>query len=142
MDLVDDIDLEAGRDRAVPDPLDDFARVVDTRMACRVDFQNIHMAAGANGLAWLAGPARLQRGLAVSVLADAVQAPGQQPCRRGLAHTADTGQDKGMGEAAERKGIAKRPDQRFLADQLGKPVWPVLACQYPIAVWILLAHDD
>ena len=58
MDLVDDIDLEAGRDRAVPDPLDDFARVVDTRMACRVDFQNIYMAASANGLAWLAGPAQ------------------------------------------------------------------------------------
>ena len=100
------------------------------------------MAAGTNGLAWLAGPARLQRGLAVSVLADAVQAPGQQPRRRGLAHPADTGQDKGMGEAAERKGIAKCPDQRFLAYQLGKPVWPVLPCQYPIAVWILLAHDD
>ena len=32
-----------------------------------------------------------------------------------------------MSEATERKGIAKRADQRFLADQLGKLMWPVRA---------------
>ena len=141
MNLVDDIDLEAGRDRAVSDPFDNLARVVDPRMACRVNFQNIYMPTCTNGLARLAASARLQRGFAVSVLADAVQAARQQACCRGLAHPADTGQDKGMGEATERKGIAKRADQRFLADQLGKPIRPVLARQHPIAIWILLAHD-
>ena len=106
VDLVDDIDLEAGRDRAVPDPFDDLARVVYAGVACRVNFQNIHMPPGTDGLARLAGSTRLQRGFTVSILANTVQAARQQARCRGLAHPADTSQDKGVGEATERKGIA------------------------------------
>ena len=140
MDLVDDVDLESRRDRPVADPLDDLAGVVNTGMACRVDLQNIHMAAAGDGLAGFAHAAWLKRRAALSVLAYAVEPARQKPRRRGLADPANTGQHEGMRQPAKRQRVAKGAHKRLLADQFGKSLRPVLACQHAIAVENALAH--
>ena len=141
VNLVDDIDLEARRDRTITDPLDDLAGVIDAGMRGGVNLQNIDVSGGGDGLAGLTDPARLQRRLTIAIGTDTVQPAGQKTRGRGLAHTANAGQHKGMCQPPERERVAKRADQRFLADQLRKAFRPVFACQHTIAVGIGLAHD-
>ena len=60
MNLVDDVDLETCRNRAIADALDDLARIIDTCMRGGINFQNIDMTGGGDGLARLADAARFQ----------------------------------------------------------------------------------
>ena len=78
VDLVDDVDLEPCRDRAVANTLDDLARIIDTCMRSGIDLQNIDMPGGRDGPARLADTAWLQRCFAIAVRADAIQPTRQK----------------------------------------------------------------
>ena len=132
MNFVNDVDFIARRDRAIANPLDNFAGIIDTGMACGVNFQNINMAAGGYRLTGLALAAWLQRWRAVPVGADTIQTAGQQSGCRCFADTAYPGQNKGMGQPAKRDGVRQGANQRFLPDQFGKCRGPIFACQHTI----------
>ena len=141
VDLVDDIDLEPPGDWPVPDTLDNLAGIVDAGVACRVDLQNIDMAAGGDGPAWLADAAGLQRRAALTIRSDAVQAAGEKPRCRGLANTANAGQDEGMCQPAKRQRVFQRADKRFLPDQLGKSLGAIFAGEDPVTCQGAVVHD-
>ena len=141
MDFVDDIDLVTRRDCAIAHPFDDLTCIINAGMAGCVNFQNINMPPDGNRLTGLAAAAGLQRFDACPIGTDAVQPARQQACCRGLADTAHSCQHKCMRQTPERQCIAERADQRFLADQFGKPLWPVGACKDAISCLDALGHD-
>src|SRR5204863_9514487 len=88
--FVDDIDLVtvvAGW--RVHRPLAQFARVVDTTVRCRIDFDDVHRSrSGPDATTTLAFTAWLAAGRAVV----AVERHGEHACERGLANTLRAGQ--------------------------------------------------
>ena len=99
--FVDDIDLVARRHRGVAHPLDDLAHIVDAGARRGVHLLHIDIAGFGNrnaGFAHAAGMDGRFRPLPVG--ADAVEGPGDDAGRRGLAHPAHPRQHEGMGDAA------------------------------------------
>ena len=134
MHFVDDIDLEARLDGGKAHAIDDLADVVHAGAAGGVHFLDVDMPAFGNGRAIDADAAGLDRGAALAVGADAVQALGDDAGGGGLAHPAHAGQHEGMGQAAGGDGIGQGTDHRLLADQFGKGRGPVFPGQYAIGL--------
>ncbi len=132
MDLVDDIDLVAGRGWRIAHAVDQLADVVDAGMGRSVHLQDVDMPALRDRDARIAAAAGLGRGLALAVLADAVERAGDDPGGRGLADAADPGQQECMRDPASAQRIAQGADQGVLADQLGETLRPVGPGQDPI----------
>ena len=109
-------------------------------MAGCIHLQHIDMAAFGDLLAGLTRTAWLQRGLAGSIRANAIQPTGQNTGSRGLANPTHAGQHKGMRQPAHRERVAERAHQRFLTHHGGKAGGPVFAGQHPIGCIACLTH--
>ena len=134
--FVDDVDLVTRRDRAVAHALDELADVVDPGAARGIHLDHVDVAVGGNREAVLACPARLDRGSALAVGADAVERLGDDARRRGLAHAAHAREDEGMREPAPLEGVGEGAHHRLLADEVGEAAGPVFARQYAIGCGI------
>jgi hypothetical protein len=132
VDLVDDVDLGARRDRSVAHALDQLADVVDAGAAGRVHLDHVDVAVPGDGGAVLAGSAGLGAGAALAVRADAVEGAGEDARGRRLAHAAHAGEDVGLGDAPGRDRVAEGTDRGLLADQVGEAGRAVLAGEHPV----------
>jgi len=126
VDFVEDVDLPA---RAGTEPerraLDDVADVVDAAVRRRVELEQIEEPSRGDGDTVLAFTARL----AVVAEVQTVQRLGEDPRRRRLPGAARPRQEVGVTDAAVAYGIAHRPRDVLLTDELGKALRPVLAVQ-------------
>src|SRR5690606_7357360 len=122
VDFVDQVDLVAAARGHVLRVVDQVADVVDAGIGGRVDLQQVDVASGVDRQAGLALPA----GIGARALL-AVQALGEDPRDRGLAHAAGTGEQVGMVYAARIERVGERPDDVFLAHQFGEPPGAPLA---------------
>ena len=116
VNLVDDIDLEARRDRTITDPLDDLAGVIDAGMRGGVNLQNIDVSGGGDGLAGLADPARLQRRLTIAIGTDTVQPAGQKRAVEVLPPPRTP---------VSTKACASRPSESALPSVRTSASWPI-----------------
>ena len=116
MDLVDDVDLVARRDRAVAHPVDQIADFGDPAVARRIYFDDIHIAVLGDRPAGLAFAAGLDGGAAPAVGPDAIDRPGENPRRGRLADPAHAGEQIGVGQAPAFDGVGQGAHQHLLAD--------------------------
>jgi len=72
----------------------------------------------------------------LAVRAGAVQAPGDDPRRGGLADAADAGEHEGMGDAARGEGVPQRAHHRLLADQVGQACRAIAPGENPVGGWL------
>ena len=131
--FIDDIDLEARRNRAVAYCLNDLADIVHAGMGGRIHFDDIDMAVGGDGRAGFADPAGLlRRRLPLAVRAEAVDRAGEDPRCRRLADAAHAGEHEGMRNSSGPDRIGENAHQRFLADKVAEGGGPVFAGQHPV----------
>ena len=124
--LVDDEDAVARLGRRVERAVTQFAGVVDTAVAGGVEFDDVDVA----------GAVRCQRDARVAHTArtgrrtlHAVQRPGQDPRRGGLAAAARTGEQVGVVDAAGVERGRQRLGDVFLADDFCESRRTVLAVE-------------
>ncbi len=129
MDLIDDVDLVAGRSCAVGHTVDDLADVTHTGARGGIHLHNIHMATFHDRSAMFAFAAGLRGRAALTVFPDAVHALGDDPRGGGFAGAANTCHNEGLRNAIRGKGVLQRAHHRVLTDQIGKGLGPILACQ-------------
>jgi hypothetical protein len=125
--LIDQVHLEASPRWCVLGVLDHLAHVVDTGVAGRIDFQQVHETTFVHR--------RADRTLAAGVgglTTFAVQRLGENARNRGLADTAGAGEQVGVVHAAGIQRIGERAHHMFLPDQLGEFAGAPLACEYLI----------
>ena len=134
MNFVDDIDLVARRNRRITNCLDDFANIVNARMAGRVHLDHVDMPALGNRHTGLTHSARVDRRPALPVRADTIERLGDQPRGRGFAHPAHPGHQEGMRQPLAPDGVGQRLHHRILADQLAKRLRPIFARQHAIGL--------
>ena len=127
MHFVDDVDLVARRNGAVAHTLDQLAYVVDAGPAGGVHFQHVHVPVLGDRDTMLADAAGLAVGHALTVGADAIQRPRNDPGRGRFAHTTHAGQHEGVGQTAAFDGVAQRAHHGLLADQVGESRRAILA---------------
>ena len=120
MHLIDDIDLIAGRGRAILDRIDNFSNVADTGAAGSIHLHHIDMAAFHDRGAMFTDTAGFGGWLSGAIRADAVHPFGDDPRCGGFAGSADPGHDKCLGDAIGFKGIFQRSHHGVLTDQIGK----------------------
>ena len=138
--FVDDIDFIAGRCRAIVNGINHFAHITHACARCCVHFQHIHMPPFGNGDAWLADAARLGRGAARTIGANAIEPLGDDSRRGGFARAADARHHKGMGNAIGGEGVFQRAHHRLLPDQIGKSGGAVFARQHLIGFLARFGH--
>ena len=118
MDLVDDEDLVAVAGRRDGEPGDHhLADVIDTRMAGRVDLEDVEVPPLRDLHAGIADAARLRRGPLHTV-----QRLRENPRRRRLTGATRAGKHERMRDAAAGNCIAQRARHGLLADDLVKPL--------------------
>ncbi len=137
VDLVDDVDLVAGRHRRVAHLLDDVANVVDAGVGGGVHLDDVDMPAFHDGAAVLAFLPEVD-GRLVDVGSLVVERARQNAGGRRLADAAHAGQHPGLGDAAGGERVGKRAHHRLLADEGGKILRPVFAREH--AVWTALCR--
>ena len=113
--LVDQVHLVAAARRRVLHVVEQFARVIDLGARGGVDFDQVDAAAGLDLAAAGAFEARRRAHAAF-----AVQALGQDPRHRGLAHAARAREQEGVVHASARERIAERGEHMLLAGHLGE----------------------
>ena len=118
VDLVDDVDLVAGRDRRIADAVDDLADVVDARMGGGVHLQHVHVPRFHDRLAMDAEAGHVDGRLAGAVRPLVVEAAGEDAGGGGLADAAHAGEHPGLRDAAGVEGVREGADHRLLADQV------------------------
>ena len=133
VDFVDDVDLVTGRYGGIAHALDDLAHIINAGVGRGVHFHNVHMAAGRDGNAGLAHPARVDRRAAVAIRPDAVQCFRNDARSGGLAHPAHAGQQPGLRQSATRNGVAQRLHHRRLPEQRIKCRRAIFACQHTVS---------
>ena len=124
--LVDDVDLEAARDRREERALAQVTGVVDATVAGRVDLDDVDRAGAVGGerAARLALAARIGRRALL-----AVERAGQDAGAAGLAAAAGAGEQVGVVEPAGAQRLAERLGDVLLADDLGERARPVFAVE-------------
>ena len=138
--FVDDVHLVARHHRAVAHAVDQFADVVDAGAACRVHLDDVDMPIRGDGLALVADPAGLWRDAARAVRPDAIERARDNPRGRGFSDPAHARQHIGMGETAALDRIGEGPDERVLANQLGKSAGSVFAGEYAVRGGAVRSH--
>jgi hypothetical protein len=124
--LVEDEDLVAVAGRGEYRALAQVAGVVDAAVAGRVDLDDVERAA--------AVARELDAGSADSAgcvggALGAVQAPGEDACRGGLAASAWTAEKIGVVDPVGAQGGAQRIGHLRLADEFSESLWPITAIQ-------------
>ena len=133
VDLVDDIDLVARRDRPVAHLLDDLANVVDAGMGGGVHLDHVDMAAFHDRLAMFAGDLEIDRRL-VDFGGLVVERARQNAGRGRLAHSAHAGQHVGLRDASGLEGVGEGSHHRLLANhQVGEILGAIFAGENPVA---------
>ena len=127
VDLVDDVDLVAGRHRRIADAVDDLADVVDAGMRGGVHLEHVHVARFHDRFAMDAELGHVDGRLAGAVGLLVVEAAGQDAGRRGLADAADAGEHPGLRDAAGLEGVREGAHHRLLADQVVEGAGAVFA---------------
>ena len=125
--FIDDVNLHPRLHRGITHRVDDLAHVVNAGVGGGVHFDHIHVARFQDGFA-LGGDVRHVDGGTCGV----VQGPCNQPRRGGFAHTAHPRQHIGLRHPARGKGVRQGAHQRLLADQVGKGLGTVFACENAI----------
>ena len=124
--LVDDVDLEAARDRREERPLAQVAGVVDAAVAGRVDLDHVDAARPVRGQldAGVADAARLGRRALL-----AVERAGQDAGAGGLAAAARAAEQVGVVDPVVAQRLLERLGDVLLPDHLGERRRAVLAVQ-------------
>src|SRR5439155_8903193 len=121
--FVEDIDLEAALDRLQDHALADLADVVDAPLRGGVHLDDVERCAVRDCNAGVAGLVRVRRGAGGD---GAVQRLRQDSRHRGLPGASRTREEIGLANLVVLDRVAKRPDDRLLADHLVEPLRPVL----------------
>src|SRR5206468_222013 len=116
--------------RPVLDVLPDFADLVDAAIAGGVDFEYIHVFAGGDATADLAGIARSYRWAM-----DAVKGFGEDPGGGSFAYATRSGEEIGMGNPLGRNRVGERPDHWLLAHQVGELLRTVAPRENRVILW-------
>src|SRR5581483_4122518 len=113
MGFVDDVDLEAVASGAIAEVFDDRARIIDLPVRRAVDLAYVE---GAPGADFDAGGAFAARFGGRPLLA--IEASRENSRGRGLADTADAGEEEGMGDTPALERLAEGARDVFLSHQL------------------------
>ncbi|GJE72535.1 hypothetical protein CHKEEEPN_4092 [Methylorubrum podarium] len=133
VDLVDDVDLVAGRDRRVADAVDDAAHVVDAGMRGGVHLQHVHVPGFHDRLAVQPEFRHRHGGAGIRLAgAEIVEAAGEDAGGGGLADAAHARQHPGLRDAVGRERVAQRAHHGALADQVVEGLGAVFSRQHPI----------
>ncbi len=127
VDFVDNVDLVARRNRRVAHRFDDLAHIVDAGMTGGVHLDHVDMAPLGNRAAGFAHAAGTDGRAALPVGSDAVQGLRDKPGGGCLAHPAHARHQEGMRQPVARDRIGQRTHHRFLPDEFGEALRPVLA---------------
>ena len=131
--FIDDVDLGAGRDRAIARILDDLAHVVDAGVRGCVHLDHIDMARVHDRLAVDAefGHVDARR---VDLAGHAIiEGAGENARDRRLAGAADPGENVGLVDAVDGEGVGEDPHGHILADEVLETLRPVFARKHPVA---------
>ncbi len=130
--FVDDVDLGAGRDRAIARVFDDLPHVVDAGVRGSVHLDHVDVARIHDRLA-VRAELRHVDARPVDLARNAiVQRAGENARGRRLAGAADAGENIGLMDAVDGEGIGDRPDHRLLADQVLEALRPVFSRENPV----------
>ncbi|MDF9865854.1 hypothetical protein M2437_004836 [Methylorubrum pseudosasae] len=133
VDLVDDVDLVAGRDRRVADAVDDAAHIVDAGMRGGVHLQHVHVPGFHDRLAVLAEFRHRHGGAGIRLPgAQVVEAAGEDAGGGRLADAAHAREHPGLRDAVGRKGVAQRAHHGALADQVIEGLRAIFSRQHPV----------
>lgn len=100
--------------------IDNLADICDTRVRCSIHLHHINMATLHDGNTVFTLAARLCRGLAVAVFANAIHALGNNTGRGSFPRPANTRHHKRLRNAVSLKGVLERAHHRVLAHKIGK----------------------
>ncbi len=118
VDLVDDVDLVARRDRRIADAVDDLADVLNARMGGGVHLEHVDVPGFDDRLAMQAEPRHVDRRRAPARLGLVVEAAGEEAGGGGLADAANPGEHPGLRDAAGVEGVREGAHHRLLTDQI------------------------
>ena len=122
MDFIDYDDLISALGREEADILLQFPYFLNTTVGGTIYLMDIHGIAACNLHAMFT---LVARDFCRSLLA--IKGLGNQPGKSCLAHSPNTAENKGMGNAIPVNTILKRPDNRFLSDNFFKCLWSPLS---------------
>ena len=133
MAFIKDKDLLPPLARAEAERFAQFPHIINAIVGSGVQFHHIRMAISQNRLAFRANTARVRRGPALAIHANAIQRTRNDARRGGFAHAAHARQQESVMHAPLGKSVAQRAHQHILPDQIIEIRGPVFARQYAVA---------
>ncbi len=127
MDFVDNVDLIAGRGRAVVYAFDDFSDIIHAGAAGGVHFHNIDVTPLHDSDTVFAFPAGIGCWAACPVRPDAIHTFGDDTRGRGFSRPPNAGHDKGLGDPIRFKCISQCAHHRILPHKIRKSFGAVFA---------------
>ncbi|EEE38298.1 Dual specificity phosphatase, catalytic domain protein [Rhodobacteraceae bacterium KLH11] len=129
VNFVDDVNLIAGRGRAIADAVDDLADIVHTCAAGGVHLHHIDMAPFHDGFAMFADTTGFGGRAAVAIRPDTVHAFCDNPRGGGFTGAADAGHDKGLCDSVRLERVFQGAYHGILTNQIGKGFRAIFAGQ-------------
>ena len=126
MNLIDNINLETGIYRPIADTVNQLPDIINPSPTGSIHFNNIDMAVPSDRLTMSADTTRFRCRTSIAIFTYAIKGPRNDAGGTSFTDTADTRQNKCMGQSISMDGIGQGPHHSVLTNQFSKGPGPVL----------------